>query len=65
MPDESLFTQEHKKTDNMAKKFELPLDDFEDLKHVCTNFYLFLIQFESIEYYNFFTSTNILNKVPN
>ncbi|XP_008187002.1 katanin p80 WD40 repeat-containing subunit B1 isoform X1 [Acyrthosiphon pisum] len=37
LADDYLVTPEHKKTDIIAKKFELPLDDFGELKNVCTN----------------------------
>jgi len=43
LADDFLVTPEHKKTDIIAKKFELPLDDFGELKNVCTNVRKFFI----------------------
>jgi len=42
LADDFLVAPEHKKTDIIAKKFELPLDDFGELKNVCTNVRNFL-----------------------
>lgn len=40
LADDSLITPEYKKTDPMVP-ITLPLDDFEDMKNVCTNVRIF------------------------